>query len=163
MQTFEVGHGYRVRTHQAVLAMAFERLMPEIKGLTDLPDELRRVGRSMGALLDGTWDPALDEMDLEEQARIAVPLMNAMRLLAEPHGDGPPPEVRARSEVACALMLRMDPAVAWVAIRNSMAWESTNRPSQGGESYDWMRLWMPHMKAVPSWMDVFVRIRREVM
>jgi len=152
-----------VRTGQVVLALAFERLLPEIRDLVDVPPEMRRAGRRLRDALAGRWDPPVEEWDLEDQARLAVPLMNYMRLLAERHGGSPPDRARGRSRRAAALMLRMDPAVAWVAIRNSMAYEASNRPTQGGREYDWMRLWMPHVRAVREWLDVYRRIRAEVL
>jgi len=160
-QEFDVGGGYRVNTGQAVLAMAFERLLPQIRDLIDVPPELRRAGKDVKAIMSGKWDPDVESMDLEDQARIAVPLMNAVRLLAEPHGNKPPRDVRAKSERIARLMLRVDPAVAWVAIRNSLAWEASNRPTQFGKGYDWWRLWVPHIQAIPIWFEVFVRIRKK--
>ena len=163
VREFEISGGYRARTGQVVLALAFERLLPEIRDLIDIPPEMRKAGRGLKAILSGRWDPGVEGMSLEDQARLAVPLMNAVRLLAEPHGGSPPRGVREKSARAARLMLRVDPAVAWVAIRNSMAWEASNRPTQGGGGYDWISKWVPHMRAVPAWFDVFNRIRREAM
>lgn len=155
--------GYKIRTGRPVLAMAFERLLPEIRDLIDIPPEMRRAGRRLQDLLAGRWNPKVEEVSLEEQAKIAVPLMNAVRLMAEPHGRRPPKRVREKSIRAAKLMYRMDPAVSWVAIRNSMAYEASNRPSQGEERYNWVAKWFPHMQAVPVWFDVYNRIRRTVL
>lgn len=158
--TYAVSAGeYQVRTGREDLRDAFEKYLPTVRDLVDTPYGLDMMGHTMEEVLAGTWKPPVGDLSKEQQAALALPLCNALRLLVEEHGADMPEEALRQSLTSASLMLEMEPEIAWMAIRNATAWESTNRPSQGGRPYNWMGDWLKHVVSRPEWMAVYHRVR----
>ncbi len=149
--------GYRLNTSSNGLRAAAEALLPHVKDLVDVPPELSALGVGMKAVMSGAYEPPdVESWSTAQQAALAVPTMNAVRLACEED----PSQGYAKVVGAMRLMLRVHPSVAFLAVRNSMAWEASNRPSCGHGSYDWRRVLMPLLDHPGSrWAEVFVRIR----
>lgn len=143
---------YRLRTTKAVLVAVADRLMgssPLVSSLIDVPSEDDVA--AWDRLLE-TTDDVSDVSSEEEWAALAVPLVNAMRTRIL---SGSP-----SSFPGCmSFLTRCPPAVAWFALRNSMAWESENRTSgpcpKGG-----MELARDLFGRGWGWVEVFARIRK---
>jgi hypothetical protein len=154
---------YKTRTGAELLQKMFEALVPDMYDLIDIPQELRRVGRTMRSLIEGEWAPDFEGMTLLEQAYFAIPLMNTFRLeaVAFKASGKDPAEFYPRVDKIFGVLAQIHPGVAWVAIRNSMAWESCNRKSTGGKSFGGMGL-ICEMKLVKCnlFMEVFLKIRQ---
>lgn len=155
--TSETATGYRVFTRSRLLLETASVMEdPFIFLQRDVPpDEPAAMA----------WDEALrdyshveiEKMSKADQAVILIPLLNALRLRCPEIGPVDP----ARFAGAADVLLRADPGVAMLAIRNALGRESANRPS--GDDYADGRgvsVAFRLMGADPSWFDVFVRISK---
>ncbi len=142
---------YRLRTVKAGLVAVAERLVgasPLVASVIDVPSEDDVA--AWDRLLEST-DDVSDGSSEEEWAVLAIPLVNAMRIRMLAGS--------ASSFPGCmSFLTRCPPAVAWFALRNSMAWESVNRPS-GACREDGVGLAMKLFRRDDGWLALFVRIR----
>lgn len=152
------GTGYRVFTSSALLRAAAARTMgdPFVHLQRDVPPD----EPGSAAWADGLRDCShveIEAMSPADQAVILVPLMNALRLRLPAVGPIDPSLFAGARDI----LMRADPGVAMLAIRNSMAWEARNRPGgQAWDSGDGVARMSRLMDVDRGWFDVFVRIRR---
>jgi hypothetical protein len=143
---------YRLRTSRPGLVAVAERLVgacPLVASLIDVPSEDDVA--AWDRLLETTNDVS-DGSSEEEWAALAVPLVNALRIRCQ--GGSVPGPFRG----CLSFLMRCPPAVAWFALRNSMAWESANRAT--GPSVPWQPIISELFRLDPAWVDLFVQIRK---
>lgn len=146
---------YRTLTGQPALLEAFDEVEEYMRPLWDVPPELQAVDPAIVAYAQGKALPP--KMSREDQARICIPLCNYFRLICERQAfEDAPPQVRLEVDLIGDALLHMDWDIAWVGIRNSMAWESSNRASTGGKPFEWTTIQKYLTRT--RMMKVFVKI-----
>lgn len=128
---------YRTLTGQPALLEAYDEVEAYMRPFWDVPPELQAADPTIVAYAQGKALPS--QMSREDQARICIPLCNYFRLICERQPfEQAPPQVLIEADFIADALLQMDWDIAWVGIRNSHGWESSNRASTGGKPFDWM-------------------------
>lgn len=148
---------YRTNTGSVELHEAFLEIESYLEPIWDVPPTLEAVSDLVRGISEGMAPPAAPYR--REQALLAIPLCNYFRLLSEddPDFDRAFPWTVARLNWIADALLPMDADILWVGIRNSMAWESSNRASTGGKPFDWTSI-LKHITRTRM-MAVFHKIR----
>jgi hypothetical protein len=150
---------YKVRTTQDALRKAFAEVESLCRDIWDLPPAIQCAHPLIQGIAQGTAHlPAMP--DRRVQAMAAIPLMNYFRLLAERQDfNDASPEVLAQVDRIARALEDVDSDIVWVAIRNSMAWESSNRASTGGVPFNYNIIGRYLTRT--RMMGQFIRIKKE--
>lgn len=134
----EIGK-YRAFTGAQALLNVLEEVEEYMRPFWDVPPELQAADPAIVAYAQGMALPS--KMSREDQARICIPLCNYFRLLCEKQPfEQAPPQVLLEVDFIADALLQMDWDISFLGIRNSMAWESTNRASTCGKAFEWMSI-----------------------